>query len=49
MAKDKSTSPRVARDASQTLRDPNASRRSKELAGSDLSQAKLKPKSGKKK
>lgn len=39
----KTTSPRVASDAGATLRDEKATARERELAASDLSQAKPKP------
>ena len=49
MAKNKTTSPRVASDAGQALRNPKSSPKTKEFAGSDLAQARPKPKGGKKK
>jgi hypothetical protein len=48
MPKGKSTSRRLASEAGRTLRDPNVPPRDRELAGSDLAQAKPKPKGGKK-
>lgn len=50
MAKNpKQTSKRVASDAGKTLRDPKSTKREKELAASDLSQAASKPKAKSKK
>ncbi len=39
------TGKKVASDAAKTLRDPKATKKEKEFAGSDLAQAKHKPKS----
>ena len=39
------TGKKVASDAAKTLRDPKSTKKEKELAGSDLAQAKHKPKS----
>jgi hypothetical protein len=39
------TGKKVASDAAKMLRDPKATKKEKELAGSDLAQAKHKPKS----
>jgi hypothetical protein len=47
--KNRVTSPRVASDAGRVLGDPKSTRRERELAGSDLAQARPKPKGGKKK
>lgn len=48
MAKNEKTSPKVARAASQALRDPKASAREKTIAGSTLSQAPDRKKTSKK-
>ena len=39
------TGKKVASDAAKALRDPKSTKKEKELAGSDLAQAKHKPKS----
>jgi len=36
---DKKTSPKVAREAAQILRDPKSTKKERSVAGSDLSQA----------
>jgi hypothetical protein len=42
MPNQKQTSPRVAKEASQILRDPKSTAKEKSVAGSDLSQTKKK-------